>query len=73
MGLVDPREPGAWHPEPFETMVIRRLERVETKVDGLTTWQTEVKVLGRFLQLTFGTSVLAAFIGLLTLAKLLGS
>lgn len=60
MTLLDPRDPAAWRAEPFEAEVERRLRSLED-------WRLEMRTAFKLLQLTFGTSVLAAAAAILSL------
>ena len=69
--VLDPRQPANWQPESWEANVTRRLGVVEGDVDGLKDWRIEVRASFRMLQLTFGTSILAAVGALLGLYLLI--
>lgn len=56
-----------WSPEPFPEVVARRLDTLDTKVRSLEDWRLEMRTAFRLLQLTFGTSVLAAVAAVLSL------
>ena len=55
-----PEQPAAWRAEPFEAEVERRLRSLED-------WRLEMRTAFKLLQLTFGTSVLAAAAAVLSL------
>lgn len=63
-GLIDPR----W-PVTYEQAMDRRLTTVEVDVRKLLDWQIEMRTAFRLLQLTFGTSVIAAVGALLSLLQ----
>ena len=65
MTLVDPRDPSAWSAEPFE----REMER---RVRSLEDWRLEMRTAFKLLQLTLGTSVLAAAAAVLSLLRPMG-
>lgn len=60
MTLLDPRDASSWRSEPFEAEVERRLRSLED-------WRLEMRTAFKLLQLTFGTSVLAAAAAVLSL------
>lgn len=59
--LITGRSP--WRPEPFEVAVERRLRSLED-------WRLEMRTVWRIVQLTFGTSLLAAIVGIANLIAL---
>lgn len=66
--LVSPRDPGAWTPaEAFPDYVVRRLDGHDRQLRSLEDWRLEMRTAFRLLQLTFGTSVLAAVVGVMSL------
>src|SRR5689334_5498516 len=51
---------------------LSNLEGLPRRVDELEDWRIEVRTLGTFVRLTFGSSVIGALLGLIALAKALG-
>lgn len=54
------------------TQRLNSLEGLPRRVDELEDWRIEVRTLGMFVRLTFGSSVVGALLGVIALAKALG-
>ena len=68
--LLDPRDPNSWRPaEPFPEAIVRRLGELDGKVRVLEDWRLEMRTAFRLLQLTFGTSIVAAAAAVFSLLR----
>ena len=65
----DPAPEHLRHSSPYDPVVLmwKRVDDLEDGVRSLEDWRLEMRTVWRVVQLTFGTSLLAAFIGIANL------